>query len=101
MDIQKEKIAIEIEHGFLIGVDGADLATEFCNTYVREAMIEISGLSTKEAVSFVGSVAGQSLSFMFQKVSIDQLDSILEQIKSHVITSAGVVEAQEQSHDSE
>ena len=69
MDIQKEKIAIEIEHGFLIGADGADLATEFCNTYVREAMIEISGLSTKEAVSFVGSVAGQSLDYFFNTIA--------------------------------
>lgn len=83
----------------LIAESGSELAKAFCNLYLVQAVNEIADQNDIEAIHFMGSVAGQSLSFMFQKVSIDQLDSILEQIKSHVITSAGVVEAQEQSHD--
>ena len=87
-----------IEPVGLIAENGSDLAKAFCNLYFVQAVNEIADQNDIEAIHFMGSVAGQSLSFMFQKVSIDQLDSILEQIKSHVITSAGVVEAQEQSH---
>ena len=53
-------------------------------------MNEIADQSEIEAIHFMGSVAGHALCHMFsQNIKLDQLDSVLAQIRSYVIQTQG------------
>lgn len=51
--------------------------------------IEPVGLIAKEALYFMGSVAGHALAHMFDNLDIKQIDSVLAQLRSYVIQSKG------------
>lgn len=73
----------------LIAEDGSELAKAFCNTYLLQAMNEIADQNDKEALHFMGSVAGHALAHMFDNLDIKQIDSVLAQLRSYVIQSKG------------
>ena len=73
----------------LIAESGAELATAFCNTYFLQAVNEIAEQNNLEATHFMGSVAGCALAQMFQDVPLNQLDSVLSQLRSFVIQVRG------------
>lgn len=74
----------------LIAENGSDLAKVFCNLYLVQAVNEIADQSEIEAIHFMGSVAGHTLCHMFsQNIKLDQLDSVLAQIRSYVIQTQG------------
>jgi hypothetical protein len=66
----------------LIAESGAELATAFCNTYFLQAVNEVAEQNNLEATHFMGSVAGCALAHMFQDIPLNQLDSVLSQIRS-------------------
>lgn len=74
-----------IEPVGLIAKSGSELATVFSNTYFNQAANEVVEQSEIEALHFMGGVAGHALNQMFQVLSIDQLDSVLAQIRIYVI----------------
>ena len=50
----------------------------------------IADQNDAEALHFLGSVAGQALLHLFsQNIKLNQLDSVLAQIRSHVIQTVG------------
>lgn len=77
------------DHG-LIAENAADLATAFSNHYVVNATNQIIDQSDTEYMQFLGSLAGQCLAQAFKNgIPLNQLDSVLAQIRSFVIQSAG------------
>lgn len=79
-----------IEPVGLIAKDGSDLAKVFCNTYLIQAINEITEQNQLEALHFMGSVAGHALAHMFsQNIKLEQLDSVLSQLRSYVIQTQG------------
>lgn len=79
-----------IEPVGLIAESGSELAKAFSNTYFNQAANEISDQNEVEALHFMGSVAGHALCQMFsQNINLDQLDSVLAQIRSYVIQTQG------------
>lgn len=86
----KMLIINHIEPVGLMAKDGSDLATVFCNKYLVEAVNQIFDQDQAESLHFLGSVAGQSLSHMFgQNIKLEQLDNVLAQIRSYVISTQG------------
>lgn len=79
-----------IEPVGLIAESGSELAKAFSNTYFNQAANEIADQNEIEALHFMGSVAGHALNQMFsQNINLDQLDSVLAQIRSYVIQTQG------------
>lgn len=79
-----------IEPVGLIAKNGSDLATVFSNHYIVQAVNAIADQNDAEALHFLGSVAGQALLHLFsQNIKLNQLDSVLAQIRSHVIQTVG------------
>lgn len=79
-----------IEPVGLIAQDGANLSKVFCNHYLVQATNMISEQNEVQALHFLGSTAGHALVHMFSmNINLDQLDSILAQIRSHVIQTVG------------
>ena len=74
----------------LIAQDGADLSKVFCNHYLVQATNDIADQDQVQALHFLGSTAGHALVHMFSmNINLDQLDSVLAQIRSHVIQTVG------------
>ena len=74
----------------LIAQDGADLSKVFCNHYLVQATNDIVDQDQVQALHFLGSTAGHALVHMFSmNINLDQLDSVLAQIRSHVIQTVG------------
>ncbi len=74
----------------LIAQDGADLSQIFCNHYLVQATNDIADQDQVQALHFLGSTAGHALVHMFSmNINLDQLDSVLAQIRSHVIQTVG------------
>lgn len=73
----------------LIAESGSELATAFCNLYFVQAVNQIAEQNDLEATHFMGSVAGCALAHMFQDIPLNQLDSVLSQIRSFVIQVRG------------
>ena len=78
-----------IEAVGLIAEDGSELATVFSNTYLIQAINQIAEQDQAEAIHFMGSIAGHSLAQMFSQININQLDSVLAQIRAFVIQTQG------------
>lgn len=79
-----------IEPVGLIAESGSELAKAFSNTYFNQAANEIADQNEIEALHFMGSVTGHALNQMFsQNINLDQLDSVLAQIRSYVIQTQG------------
>ena len=74
----------------LIAQDGADLSKVFCNHYLVQATNDIADQDQVQALHFLCSTAGHALVHMFSmNINLDQLDSVLAQIRSHVIQTVG------------
>ena len=74
----------------LIAQDGSELSKAFCDNYLLQAVNEIIDQDEVSAMHFLGSTAGHALVHMFQmNININQLDSVLAQIRSHVIQTQG------------
>lgn len=79
-----------IEPVGLIAQDGSDLSKTFCDNYLLQAVNEIIDQDETQAMHFLGSTAGHALAQMFNmNININQLDSVLAQIRSHVIQTQG------------
>lgn len=88
--IEIEMLSIShIEPVGLMAKDGPDLAKAFCNTYLLQAINEIADQNDKEALHFMGSVAGHALAHMFDNIDIKQIDSVLAQLRSYIIQTKG------------
>lgn len=79
-----------IEPVGLIAQDGSNLSKAFCDNYLLQAVNEIIDQDEVSALHFLGSTAGHALAQMFSmNIDINQLDSVLAQIRSHVIQTQG------------
>lgn len=79
-----------IEPVGLIAKDGSDLSKAFSDYYLLQAVNEVIDQDEVQAMHFLGSTAGHALAQMFSmNINISQLDSVLAQIRSHVIQTQG------------
>lgn len=90
LDQTKAVNLIKIDHIEPIGLiaeDGATLATAFYNHYITQAANSIED-HPREAVAFLLATAGMSISSAFQQgIPVDQLDSVLGQIRTYVLSA--------------
>lgn len=89
-DMSNKLLKIDhIEAVGLIAEDGSELAKAFSNTYMIQAINQIADQDPRESIHFMGSLAGHSLAQMFSQLNIEQLDSVLAQIRTFVIQTQG------------